>query len=236
MTVPEDALDELAALAAVALTQADLNGTLSEICAIAVRAIPGATGASLTMMNESGPAAVAFSDEGSRALDEMQNHEHEGPCLDASRTGQVFRVRDLTNEHRWPSYAPLAAETGARSVLSIPVTVETKILGALNVYAPEPDAFGAQIVALAEVITAHASLATQVATALFAHQNLSERLQAAMTTMPVVEQAKGILMAQRRITAEAAFDVLRERSQHSNVKLRDIARQIVETGELPTRP
>jgi two-component system, response regulator / RNA-binding antiterminator len=41
--------------------------------------------------------------------------------------------------------------------------------------------------------------------------------------MPVVEQAKGILMAQRGWTEAQAIDALRQASQRSNVKLRDVA-------------
>jgi ANTAR domain-containing protein len=53
------------------------------------------------------------------------------------------------------------------------------------------------------------------------------RLQARMQTMPVIEQAKGILMAQSRCGPEAAFDLLRRASQRSNMPVRELAAQIV---------
>jgi len=53
------------------------------------------------------------------------------------------------------------------------------------------------------------------------------RLLARLESMPVIEQAKGILMAESRCTAEQAFAMLRAASQRSNVKVRDIAEQIV---------
>jgi len=53
------------------------------------------------------------------------------------------------------------------------------------------------------------------------------RLQARMGTMPVIEQAKGIVMAQRRCGPEEAFELLRQVSQRSNVKLHVLAEQIV---------
>jgi GAF domain-containing protein len=233
MKISDEALQQLTALAGLAMTSEDLHGALSEICRVAVRAIPAADGASVTTFSDSGPAAVAFSDEWSRALDERQYAEHEGPCLDATRVGQLFRVRDLAADTRWPSYGPVAASLGAASMLSVPMAVESKVIGALNIYARATSAFTPDDVGLAEVVTAHASLATQVIGALMQHRELSERLRGAMTSMPVVEQAKGILMAQRRITAAAAFDLLREVSQHSNTKLRLVAQHVVETGELP---
>jgi GAF domain-containing protein len=144
-------------------------------------------------------------------------------------------VRDLATDSRWPSYAPRAAEHGARSMVSMPLTVEGKVLGALNVYSREPDAFSPEEVSIAEVIAAHASLAMHTATALKEHRSLSEGLRDAMQSRAVIEQAKGILMAQRKVTAEAAFDLLREASQHRNTKLRLVAEQVVETGELQER-
>jgi AmiR/NasT family two-component response regulator len=57
--------------------------------------------------------------------------------------------------------------------------------------------------------------------------HVAEQLQAAMKSRAVIEQAKGIVMAQRGCDAEAAFDVLVQLSQASNRKLRDIAEVMV---------
>lgn len=53
------------------------------------------------------------------------------------------------------------------------------------------------------------------------------RLQARLATMPVIEQAKGILMAQYGWPADRAFEALRWVSQRENVKVRDLAASIV---------
>jgi GAF domain-containing protein len=233
MTISEEALRELTALAGVVLAQQDLPSALHEICRIAVRAIPSAEGASLTMFGEQGPDAVAASDSWAKILDETQYVEHEGPCLDAARTGQLFRVRDLAADLRWPTYAPRAVELGARSVVSLPLTVESKLLGALNLYARRPDAFDSEAVSVAEIIAGHAGLASQVAATLFRHKELSEGLQQAMLSRATIEQAKGILMARHHITADAAFELLRTASSRRNVKLRNLAEELVETGQFP---
>jgi len=54
------------------------------------------------------------------------------------------------------------------------------------------------------------------------------RLQARMGTMQVIEQAKGIVMAQQRCGPDEAFDLLRRMSQRANIKLHALAAQIVE--------
>ena len=59
------------------------------------------------------------------------------------------------------------------------------------------------------------------------------RLQARLETMPVIEQAKGILMAQHRCPPEEAFDLLRRASQSANVKVSVLAAQIIEKAASP---
>ena len=226
MSVPDEAVRELARLAGVALGQSDLQSTLVEICRIATTAIPRAVGASVTTFPEGRPGAVA-SDDWARELDELQYAEHEGPCLDAYRTGNAFRVRDLEQEPRWPSYTPRASERGARSMMSLPMASEGKTIGALNVYSREVDAFDSEAASLGELAAAHAGLASQVSAAFFGHRDLAEQLRDAMASRAVIEQAKGIVMARERCNADAAFDALVRTSQRANRKLRDVAAELV---------
>ncbi|HVV37802.1 MAG TPA: GAF and ANTAR domain-containing protein [Acidimicrobiales bacterium] len=209
------------------LRHENLPSALDEICSIAVQSVPGAEGASLTSFSEAGPHAAAASDEWARTLDETQFVEREGPCLDAARSGFVFRVRDATAEARWPSYMPRAAKLGLRSMLSVPLTSEAKLIGALNLYSRQTDRFESEDVSLAEVIAGHASLAGQVAAALFQHKALADQLREAMASRATIEQAKGIIMVTRQCNPDDAFKTLVEQSQHENRKLRDVATDIV---------
>jgi transcriptional regulator with GAF, ATPase, and Fis domain len=226
MPVPEEALDELTALAGVVLVATDLSDTLSEICRIATRAVPNAEGASVTTLGEGTPSAVA-SDSWSKDLDEMQFAEHEGPCLDAFRTGNVFRVRDFNSDTRWPSYSMRALERGAISMISLPLSAQGTVVGALNLYARQPDAFDAEAASVAQVVSAHVGLASQVSAAFFRHRDLAEQLAEAMRSRAVIEQAKGVVMAKQQCDADAAFAFLRSESQNSNRKLRDVAADVV---------
>jgi len=234
MELSDDALLQMAELAAVPLRHDDLPAALDEICAISVRAIEPAAGASLTSFAERGPAVVASSDEWAKSLDETQYEEHEGPCFDAARSGVLFRVRETATDPRWPSYMPRARELGARSMLSVPVPAESKVLGALNLYARDPDAFDPPNVALAELVAGHVSLASQVASALIQHRDLARQLQEALSTRVVIEQAKGLLMA-TGMTGEAAFDSLRRASQRENRKLHQVAAELIAHAEQRAR-
>ncbi len=228
MALDDDTVRALTALTGVVLAQEDLESTHDEITRIAVRALPGAEGATITTMIDGRPRASAASDDWARSLDEMQYAEHEGPCLDASRTGNTFRIRDLDDEQRWPFYVPRARAAGVRSLVSLPLAAEGRLIGALNLYSRSPDAFSTEDVALGDIIAAHTGLATQVATAYFGHRDLAEQLRTAMTSRAVIEQAKGVVMAARDCPPDEAFDALRKASQNRNAKLRDVAQEVVD--------
>jgi GAF domain-containing protein len=221
-------MEELTALAGVVLTQDDLPATLAEVCRIAVGSVPGAEGASVTTFPEGRPSAIA-SDDWAKGFDELQYEEQEGPCLDAYRTGNTFRIRDLGDDPRWPSYVPRAVERGARSMLSVPMSAQGQVVGALNLYAREPDAFDSEAAALGAIVAAHAGLASQVAASFFGHRELAEQMRDAMHSRAVIEQAKGILMVTRKIDADQAFTDLVSLSQHSHRKLREVAQALVDS-------
>jgi GAF domain-containing protein len=222
----EEAMSALTALAAVALGHEDLDSALVEVCRIATRALPGADGASVTTFPQGRPSAIADGDW-AQTLDELQYSEHEGPCLDAFRTGNAFRVRDLAAEPRWPSYTPRAVDRGARSMMSLPMAAEGNLIGALNLYSRQADAFDSESVSIAEIVAAHAGLASQVTAAFFGHRDLAEQMREAMASRAVIEQAKGIIMTRERCSADDAFAYLVQLSQNSNRKLRDVANAVV---------
>ena len=228
MDVPFDTAQQLAQLSGTVLGADDIGAALTAVALTGVAVVPGCAGVSLTMREKGIPTASSADDDWSRELDRLQVEEQEGPCLDCMREGSVMRVRDLATDGRFPSYGPKAAALGARSALSIPLSADGRAVGALNFYGREVDAFGTEAVALGTLLTAHASLALQAANAYFSSRQLAGQLQEALASRATIEQAKGVLMAQRSIGPDAAFDVLVDLSQRANRKLRDVARDVVE--------
>lgn len=227
MELSEDAIGALQSLAGIVLAHEDLTAAQCEICAVAASAVRSADGTTMTSFTPSGPGVAAASNGWAEVLDELQYEEHEGPCLDAGRIGTLFRIPDARREQRWPSYMPRAVEQGALSILSLPMTVETKTIGALNVYSRQAGAFGAEEVSVAEIIAGHASLASQAAATLHGHRTLAEQLRDAMASRATIEQAKGILMATVGCGPDEAFERLVEQSQYENRKLRLVAEELV---------
>jgi GAF domain-containing protein len=222
-------VDELLrALSRVVLADRTLEEVLGEITDIARVSIPGSESTSITLIRDDRGFTAAHSGEMALAADELQYEKGYGPCLDAGRGNVVLRVDDMRTETRWPDYAAKVQAEGVRSSLSVPLPYQGTSIGALNNYSTEPSAF-ATPESLAAALEAAETIAVVVSNA-DAHAQLGEQarnMRLAMDSRAVIEQAKGVLMAQRHIDADEAFDVLREASQRYNRKLRDIAHGIV---------
>jgi GAF domain-containing protein len=219
---------DLAQLAGIMLTAPDLDAALVEVTQVAAAAVNGADGCSITMRANGVPHAAAADGPWARELDVLQFTEQEGPCLDCLREGTVMRVRDLGGDARWPFYGPKAAELGACSVLSLPLTADGRTVGALNLYSRRPAAFGPEELAFGQLLAAHASLAIQAAAAYYSHRDLAQQMRQALDSRGVIEQAKGMVMARTGCSPDVAFATLVARSQQENRKLRDVARDLVE--------
>jgi hypothetical protein len=148
---------------------------------------------------------------------------------------QLVISDDLTSEERWPAFT-VAVGGRAGSVMSSPVTeVETRTgeaWGSLNAYSMASHAFDSEDSDTAMLMTAHLGVLLKLAQAAqVAHERAAD-LAVALTTRDVIGQAKGILMEREGLTAGQAFDVLRRASQRLNRKLRDVADQVTQQGEL----
>jgi hypothetical protein len=132
----------------------------------------------------------------------------------------------MATEARWPLFAPRAAEAGARGMLSFQLFVTGDDLGALNLYSYEPDAFGDESEHVGLMFASHAAIA-------YASIRRQTQLAEAVASRLVIGQAQGMLMMRYDMDEGHAFAVLVRASQSSNRKLRDVARHVVETRQLP---
>ena len=221
--------DVLLALSRVTLGDRELADVLDDITGIAAGGVPGAEAVSTTLIRDDKAFTAAHHGEMALHADELQYAEDAGPCFDAGRGGVVLRIDDMHTEQRWPDYMARVRETAVRSSLSVPLPYQGSSIGALNIYSTRPAAF-ASPESLAAGLGVAETIAVAVANA-DAHAQLADQarnMRIAMESRAVIEQAKGVLMAQRRCDAEQAFEILRQASQRYNRKLRDIAAGIVE--------
>jgi hypothetical protein len=198
----------------------------------AVRGIPGAEHASVTMVEgQRPPRTTAASDELPYQWDQLQYQHGEGPCLEAIVTNGVELASDLRTDHRWPRFArAIVDQTPARSMLSFRLFLTEQNRAALNLYATAPGAFTDQSTATGSMFAAYASMALLAA----ARHDKANHLTRALETSREIGVAMGILIANGQLTSPQAFDHLRIASQNLNRKLGDIAADVATTGTLPS--
>jgi GAF domain-containing protein len=226
----DDGDDDFTQLTSLLLSTDSLDGFLGELVAYA----QAQTDHSCSITVRTGqrpPFTAAASDDVSLALDEQQYEGGTGPCLEALTTGVPVLVTDMATESRWATYPARATELGARSSMSYPLITGEQTLGALNMYAFRPMAPDAALQARAAQLADRAAGALAVGLRLAHERDGSTNLRAALTSRSVIDQAIGILVAQQRCSVEEAFALLRKASQGRNIKLRDVAADIVASAQ-----
>ena len=215
------------ALLGVRLDRRPLDEVLRQLVDLAKEALDGADEVSTTLVRNDRAWTAAYTGELALDADELQYERDYGPCMDAGRTGTTFLITDMREETRWPDYAAHVVERGVLSSLSVPLPIQTDVIGALNCYSRKPAAFSTTTIEVAEELAGHVAVAVGNAVAYTEAATLVEQMRKAMDSRSVIDQALGVVMAQNRCDAQAAFAILTRASQNRNVKLREIARATV---------
>ncbi|MGH3865859.1 MAG: ANTAR domain-containing protein [Pseudonocardiaceae bacterium] len=129
---------------------------------------------------------------------------------------------------------------GIGSALSIPISTGSGVRGALNLYAAQTNMFTTNRRTRAEALGTEGSRTLRLALRGTDQIQLTHHLETAMASRSIIDQAIGIIMGQNRCSATDAFEILRAASNHRNIKLRDVATEIVTrisgTPPHPTTP
>lgn len=207
-------------------SEPDVPLTFARVVKRAVEVIPGVQHCGLTLRKRHTYAeSVASSDDTAARADALRGELKDGPCLDAAFEEQNFVVHDLRTEPRWPEWARRVAELGPRSSTSIRLTSNHQSVGALNLYGDQPGVFAGDQ-DIAHIFATYAAEAMTKA-------RLVSGLRSAMDSRHTIGMAQGVLAVRYDITFERAFQLLHRHSNEHNVKLRDLAEQVLEERALP---
>lgn len=212
---------------------ATLRETLQRVSELACAAVSSADMVGLTMLLDGRPSTAAFTDDTALEIDSAQYDAGSGPCLDAFRHHQVFRIDDVENDRQWPSFNEAAAEQGVKSVLSVPLLARHEGVGALNYYSRLQGAFSENDVRTALHFATYAAILLANSQAYWDAQELGQDVAQAVRARALIEQAKGVLMGTRRCTADEAFEVLVRTSQRENRSVHEVAEELVSRTTLP---
>ncbi|KJE20206.1 putative RNA-binding protein [Frankia torreyi] len=224
----DDLAASLAGLSGLLAGLRPVRETLINIAEFAVQAIPGAEGAGLTMLEDNRAQTVVASAEFVQAVDNVQYRLGEGPCLLAVQSGRTQWSGSLGGETRWPRFGPRVGRMGVHSVLSLPLLLPARVVGAMNVYAHAKDAFGPKAIRIGELFAQPAAVSVHNTQVLAQSQRLAAQLQEALTSRAVIDQALGVIMSRTGSDPEEAFERLRAMSQSQHLKVAQLSRMLVD--------
>ena len=206
----------------------DTQRTMERSVLLATELIPNCDHAGISIVHRNRTIDTpAATDEVARCGDELQYALDEGPCLDAIWHYDTVISANLAEEDRWMRWAPrVAAELNVRSMLCLRLFTSAELVGGLNLYSRQIDAFDED-----DAYTG-TYLAAQIAVAVAETQEV-DGLRIAALNRAIIGQAQGILMERFTIDPEKAFNVLRRVSQDNNIKLIRVADELVRTRRTP---
>jgi transcriptional regulator with GAF, ATPase, and Fis domain len=200
------------------------------ICVAATLTIPGCDHASLMIRHNGAFSTAAVSDNVARHIDKLELALGSGPCLDAIEECTTQIETNLTSDSRWPDLTSrVLADTPVRGALSVQLPVDRARIGALNLFSDTAHAFDEGSIQQALVLGAFATVATNAV----AQVEDAASLRRGLATSREIGKAIGMLMVLNDASDDDAFDVLRRTSQVTNVKLADIAADVVRTRNRP---
>lgn len=222
----------LSALAEVVYARADYDDVYAALCRTAVDVVPGCDRACISTLRAGGQMSChGGTDQVASYIDSLEAELREGPCYDAITEESFQMDADLAIDPTWPVLAQrVLTETPVRGMIGYRVLVGPRKAGALNLFSDTPGAFDAEAANIGAVVAAFASVALGAA----AQHERAESLAQGLHSNREIGKATGILMATHSLSDEEAFELLRRSSQNLNVKLAQVAREVVD-DQMATR-
>lgn len=219
--------DNLTKIAGLLLSEEKLEAVLELVVSLTSRTLPNTDGVSVTLRRQGRFTTAVYSNEVTRRVDLWQYATGEGPCLSAIEDRATFIAEDLRVEDRWPSFATMATEEGINSVLAVPFLPMGQPIGALNSYSSKPHAFDEDHVEITTLFAQQAAIVIANSVAYSSAVTTNAQLREALESREVIGKATGILMERERVSSEEAFGILRNVSQQTNRKLREVAEEVL---------
>jgi GAF domain-containing protein len=170
---------------------------------------------------------VAVSDERLAHLEELQVTHYEGPCIAAFDSRQLITVEDLAADSRWPLFAADAVAHGVRAVMASPIPYNQQPVGVVAVVSEDSHPWTPEGELAVMAFTDLAALLIASMMQASSQTELAGHLQRALDSRTLIEQAKGILMAQEGVDARTAYQRLRAQARSSRRSLSAVSAEIV---------
>ena len=232
--LPEASIEKLSRVTKLLRTQRTLPARLEAVVAILKRTVPACHAAGITLLVEGAPTTSAVTDRLAVEIDLVQYQTGEGPCLAAISDSNIIRMDVMGGDARFAHFAPGSLALDINSVLSIPLTVRGRTVGALNVYSHLANAFDAKTEEVVQPMADYAADAISTSPLYAYTLDMVDGLVETLEDQAIIAQATGVIMATEQRTTEEAFDRLRELAMASGESMRTVADWLL--AERPTGP
>jgi GAF domain-containing protein len=210
------------------LPERTVMAVLGLLTSAALDSVPLTVGAGLTVSRgDSACVTLAATAPVVEVVDGAQYELDEGPCLTAWRERRIVRVDDLSTERRWPRWTAFASAAGIGSCLSAPLISGDHAIGTVKLYASQPDAFDDHAEGLVWLYAAQAALLVEELMAYRRAGEVTATLRDALRRRDVLNQAKGVVMAQQGGTEKTALGMILETAARDGASAHEVAGRMV---------
>lgn len=238
MTQPPISASRLDRMQDLLLSSHHLKDFLDEFTRMTAESLAGGgeeVWCGVTLLRHNRGGTVASSSARAQVVDELQYAFGDGPCLTAAREHRLVHVPDMRTEPRWGDYTRAAVAEGILSAVGVPFELGNEATAALDVYSGQAGGYDEATIAAIRRRVRLTSKAPRLAVRMERHRATQDDLEAAMSSRTIIDLAVGMIMNQHQCGQQEAFDTLRSLSNHRNVKVRELAEQMV-TAAGPVAP
>jgi transcriptional regulator with GAF, ATPase, and Fis domain len=218
------------ALAEIIYQGSESSQIYAAICVAATLVVNGCDHASLLVRRDGRYVTVGASDGIAQRIDDMERIAGDGPCVDAIEEETPQIETDLTTPNQWPNLAAkIVAETPVRGAMGFRILVDKRKTGALNLFSDRAGVFNTESAGQAVVLASFASVAINSV----AQGEDVSTLRRGLLSNREIGKAVGMLMMLHGVDEQEAFNILRRYSQDLNIKLADVARNVIDSRGKP---
>jgi len=216
----------------------DFLSTLAERCAELLETVE----VGLVLLDRAGGLQVmASSTERMRVAELFEVQNQEGPCFDCQRGGEPVINEPLSPaQTRWPRFSPMARDAGFQMVHALPLRLRKNVIGAMNIFDTESKEMTLAQVNISQALADAATIGILQERSVRQQIDVASQLQGALNSRILIEQAKGVVAEQQKVSMEEAFAMLRGYSRNSRIPLSDVARAVIDrsvsSAELRSAP